>query len=124
MYQWVDWTIGLVDTGGSFIINGRLVLRSESLDDDQPYPVVKYSVDGEEKVFKFSTNEFVDFFQKAPMALHWLSGTGHVLWANDVEMEQLGYTSPEYIGHHISEVGTFSSFLFLTGGTLRNLLCC
>jgi hypothetical protein len=24
-----------------------------------------------------TTNEFVDFFQQAPIALHWLSGTGH-----------------------------------------------
>jgi hypothetical protein len=27
----------------------------------------------------------VDFFQNAPIALHWLSGTGHVLWANQTE---------------------------------------
>ena len=26
--------------------------------------------------------ELIDFFQNAPIALHWLSGTGHVMWAN------------------------------------------
>jgi len=27
-------------------------------------------------------SELIDFFQNAPIALHWLSGTGHVMWAN------------------------------------------
>eukprot|EP01035_Chromulina_nebulosa_P028220 gene28220-37225_t len=51
----------------------------------------------------FPENEFIDFFQKAPIALHWLSGTGHILWANDVELETMGYTAEEYIGHSIAE---------------------
>lgn len=48
-------------------------------------------------------SEFIDFFQKAPISLHWLSGTGHVIWANETELQSLGYTADEYIGHHISE---------------------
>ena len=47
--------------------------------------------------------ELLDFFQNAPIALHWLSGTGHILWANRAELESLGYTKEEYIGHHIME---------------------
>ena len=30
--------------------------------------------------------ELIDFFQNAPIALHWLSGTGHVVWANQTEL--------------------------------------
>ena len=30
--------------------------------------------------------------------MHWLSGTGHVLWANETELSVLGYTAEEYIG--------------------------
>ncbi len=30
--------------------------------------------------------------------MHWLSGTGHVLWANETELNVLGYTAEEYIG--------------------------
>jgi hypothetical protein len=41
--------------------------------------------------FTVTTNEFLDFFQKDPIALHWLSGTGHVLLANDTELKTLGY---------------------------------
>ena len=47
--------------------------------------------------------ELLDFFQNAPMSFHWLTGTGHVLWANNMELETLGYTAEEYIGHHIME---------------------
>lgn len=33
--------------------------------------------------------------------MHWLSGTGHVLWANDTELRILGYSREEYIGKPI-----------------------
>jgi PAS domain-containing protein len=56
--------------------------------------------------------ELLDFFENAPIALHWLSGTGHVLWANKYELESLGYSSEEYIGHHIMEV-IFKILLYL-----------
>ena len=30
--------------------------------------------------------------------MHWLSGTGIVLWANNTELRVLGYSAEEYIG--------------------------
>ena len=45
--------------------------------------------------------ELKDFFNKAPIALHWLSSEGKVLWANDRELDVLGYTRDEYIGQEI-----------------------
>jgi PAS domain-containing protein len=45
--------------------------------------------------------ELVDFFQNAPIALHWLTGEGNVLWANQTELNVLGYTAEEYIGQPI-----------------------
>eukprot|EP00903_Cladosiphon_okamuranus_P019286 g17727.t1 len=45
--------------------------------------------------------ELKDFFNKAPIALHWLSSNGKVLWANDRELEVLGYSREEYIGADI-----------------------
>ena len=46
-------------------------------------------------------SELIDFFQNAPIALHWLSGEGKVLWANQTELNVLGYTKEEYIGQPI-----------------------
>lgn len=45
--------------------------------------------------------ELKDFFNMAPIALHWLSDDGKVLWANDRELEVLGYSREEYIGEDI-----------------------
>jgi len=48
-------------------------------------------------------SELIDFFQNAPIALHWLSGMGKVIWANQTELNVLGYTAEEYIGHDIMQ---------------------
>lgn len=45
--------------------------------------------------------ELIDFFQNAPIAMHWLNGEGIVLWANQTELNVLGYTAEEYIGQPI-----------------------
>jgi PAS domain-containing protein len=76
---------------------------------------------------KLPTYQLIDFFQKAPIALHWLSsnknviyfkflflhlynyfisGTGDIIWANETELKILGYTAEEYIGHSIKEVAS------------------
>eukprot|EP00976_Prorocentrum_cordatum_P082596 1184879-Prorocentrum_minimum.AAC.3 len=47
--------------------------------------------------------EFQDFFDNAPIAMHWLGGTGNVVWANKMEMAVLGYTAEEYIGQPITK---------------------
>eukprot|EP00238_Polyblepharides_amylifera_P000645 CAMPEP_0196570912 /NCGR_PEP_ID=MMETSP1081-20130531/1064_1 /TAXON_ID=36882 /ORGANISM="Pyramimonas amylifera, Strain CCMP720" /LENGTH=707 /DNA_ID=CAMNT_0041887603 /DNA_START=201 /DNA_END=2324 /DNA_ORIENTATION=- len=46
---------------------------------------------------------FMDFFDNAPIAMHWLGGTGNVMWANKTEMHLLGYTAEEYIGKPIMD---------------------
>jgi len=35
--------------------------------------------------------------------MHWLSGTGHVLWCNQTELNVLGYTKEEYFGKPIMD---------------------
>jgi PAS domain S-box-containing protein len=35
--------------------------------------------------------------------MHWVSADGTILWANRAELDMLGYSRDEYIGHHISE---------------------
>lgn len=60
--------------------------------------VVKY-----EEGTDHEANELKDFFNKAPIALHWLSDQGKVLWANDREIEVLEYPRSEYIGKDIMQ---------------------
>ena len=43
----------------------------------------------------------IDFFQNAPIALLWLSDKGLIIWANNTELQTLGYTAEEYIGQPV-----------------------
>jgi PAS domain S-box-containing protein len=76
-----DWSVG----GAS---RGKLLLFGDPCTDEDVKQRAKDS-------------ELVDFFQNAPIALHWLSGEGIVLWANQRELDVLGYTAEEYIGQPI-----------------------
>jgi PAS domain S-box-containing protein len=39
----------------------------------------------------------------AAEGLHWVGPDGTILWANKTELDLLGYSAHEYIGHHIAE---------------------
>ena len=47
--------------------------------------------------------ELRDFLENAVVPIHWVAGDGTILWANNAELELLGYKKEEYIGHHIGE---------------------
>ena len=47
--------------------------------------------------------DFEDFFENGTLALHFVGGEGTILHANRAELELLGYSAAEYIGHHIAE---------------------
>lgn len=49
------------------------------------------------------TRELEDYVDKAAIGLHWVDGNGIIKWANEGELNMLGYSEEEYIGHHISE---------------------
>ena len=76
-----DWTVG-VGKDGQVILFGDAVNEQ---DEEQ----------------RAKDAELVDFFQNAPIALHWLTVEGNVLWANQTELNVLGYTAEEYIGQPI-----------------------
>src|SRR3984957_11697327 len=44
-----------------------------------------------------------DFIENASLALHRVGGDGRILWANQAELDLLGYEREEYIGRHIAE---------------------
>jgi PAS domain S-box-containing protein len=47
--------------------------------------------------------ELTDFVENAVVALHWVGPDGTILWANQAELDLLGYTREEYIGRNIAE---------------------
>ena len=44
-----------------------------------------------------------DFVENGAVGLHWVAGDGTIEWANEAELQLLGYTREEYIGHNIAE---------------------
>jgi PAS domain S-box-containing protein len=56
-----------------------------------------------EEAARLAEQELRDFLEHANVAIHWVSPDGIILWANRVELQMLGYTRDEYLGHHIAE---------------------
>jgi PAS domain S-box-containing protein len=56
-----------------------------------------------EKKLLNKTEELKDYVENASVALHWVDGNGIIKWANQTELDMLGYKKEEYIGRHIAE---------------------
>lgn len=56
----------------------------------------------ENQELKHKVEELTDFFENASIPLHWVDGEGIIIWANQAELDALGYTKEEYIGFPIS----------------------
>jgi PAS domain S-box-containing protein len=50
-----------------------------------------------------SRQELADSLDNAVTPMHWVGAEGTVLWANQAELELLGYTREEYVGRQIAE---------------------
>ena len=55
-----------------------------------------------EKEMSLRIEELTDFIENASIPLHWVDGQGIVIWANQAELDALGYSKEEYIGAPIS----------------------
>lgn len=44
-----------------------------------------------------------DLIHNASVGIHFVNSDGIIIYANSTELEMLGYTEEEYIGHHTSE---------------------
>lgn len=44
-----------------------------------------------------------EYVENAAIGIHWVDANGIIIWANNAELEMLGYPREEYIGRHISE---------------------
>ncbi|PYS33273.1 MAG: hypothetical protein DMG14_32190 [Acidobacteria bacterium] len=56
-----------------------------------------------EEKLRITEQELREFFENAVVGLHWVGEDGKILWANQAELDLLGYSRDEYIGHHIGE---------------------
>ena len=57
----------------------------------------------EQRIAERVDQELKQCLDHAAEGLHWVGPDGTILWANQTELDLLGYTRDEYIGHHIAE---------------------
>ena len=48
-------------------------------------------------------SDLADFLDNAPVPIHSVDANARIVWANRAELELLGYSADEYIGHPIAE---------------------
>lgn len=56
-----------------------------------------------EEQLEMSERNLNDFFENSILGLHWVGANGIIQRANKAELDLLGYSEEEYLGHHISE---------------------
>ena len=56
-----------------------------------------------EEALRRTEMELTDFFENATIGLHWVDPAGIIIRVNQAELDLLGYTREEYLGHHINE---------------------
>ncbi|MCE7042893.1 PAS domain S-box protein [Dyadobacter sp. CY312] len=49
------------------------------------------------------SHELQEYIDNASVGLHWVDSHGIIKWANQAELDMLGYGQEEYIGRHISD---------------------
>lgn len=57
----------------------------------------------QEETLRQKEKELRDFFENAPVALHWIGADGRIIWANRAELDLLGYHHDEYVGQPIAD---------------------
>ena len=72
------------------------------------WPHLKISKDGsalwrELQALRRSEASLRDFVESSTASLHWVGPDGTILWANQAELNLLGYAREEYIGRNIAE---------------------
>jgi PAS domain S-box-containing protein len=111
VFRQYEWVVSGGVEPGTVIASGRLVGAKER---------IVQEVEQEE--------ELLDFFQNAPIALHWLSDKGIIIWANNTELQTLGYSAEEYIGQPVMKFCPDEEELVLeifkqlgTGNTIKDV---
>ena len=56
-----------------------------------------------DEALRRSQAELKDFVENSAIGLHWVGPDGIILWANQAELDLLGYRRDEYLGRHIAE---------------------
>ena len=60
-------------------------------------------LEASEKELFHRVTELSDFIENATIPLHWVNGSGIIIWVNKAELDMLGYPMEEVLNQHISK---------------------
>ncbi len=86
-YRWLSWNATVVSEQQLIYCIARDITESKQ----------------KEEELRQSQQQLADFIENAAIGIHGVGADGTILWANQCELNLLGYTHEEYIGHHIAE---------------------
>jgi PAS domain S-box-containing protein len=101
--------IPIVDEGGLLVgmVTADDLLESSDLVNLSASPPVATAstneIDRSDATVFQSQQDLSDFVENAIVCLHWVAADGTIVWANQAELDLLGYERDEYIGHSIVE---------------------
>ncbi|MEO0988575.1 MAG: EAL domain-containing protein [Cyanobacteria bacterium J06639_14] len=75
--------------------------QAERLLADYNYELER-QVEERTRALQESQHELTDYIENAATSLHWVDANGIILWANQTELDFLGYSREEYIGQPIA----------------------
>jgi PAS domain S-box-containing protein len=85
-------------------------LSAFSMLDDRGHPLCYVGIKRDitqrrraEEALRQSETELADSFENAAIGLHWANAEGTIIRVNQTELDLLGYSREEYIGHNVAE---------------------
>jgi PAS domain S-box-containing protein len=60
-------------------------------------------LESSERNLRKENGELRDFLENASVPLHWVNGSGIIIWVNKAELEMLGYSKDEFVNQHIGK---------------------
>jgi len=105
-----SWPYMLWDMGGLTLVlfAGERLRRSSyrARLSDKLNRQLRYEVHERQRIedeLRLQRDNFEDTIENCAQPMHWVGPDGTILWANQAELDLLGYAQHEYVGHNIAD---------------------
>jgi PAS domain S-box-containing protein len=99
-----DEAVAVMKAGAhDYLMKDRLARLAPAVERELREMEVRRARKQSEERLRRSERELTDFFENATIGFLWVGPDGIIQRANRAELELLGYTREEYLGHHFAE---------------------
>lgn len=99
-----DLAVNVMKAGANdYVMKGKLARLAPSIERELREAEGRRARLAAESALKRNQTDLEDFFEHAPVGLRWEGPDGTILRVNRAELEMLGWSREEYLGHNIAE---------------------